>query len=47
MWDPEDEDFETDIGVAAEKVWRSWHWSAKVNASVGCILVHKDGDRYR
>ena len=47
MWDPEDIDFETDVGSKVEQVWRSFEWSAKVNAGVGCILVHKDGDRYR
>ena len=47
MWDPENDDFETTLGDKVQLVWKSWHWSAKVNASVGCVLVHKDGDRYR
>lgn len=47
MWDPENDDYETDLGDLVHRVWNSSPCSAKLNASLGCLLVHKDGDRYR
>ena len=35
------------IADAFLRVWHESRWKAKVNASVGCILVHKTTGRYR
>jgi hypothetical protein len=47
LWDPENDSYEVDVGRNVLKAWRSFNCKAKVNASVGCILVHKTNGRFR
>jgi hypothetical protein len=47
LWDPENSDYEVDIGEKLIKAWENSRWQMKINASVSCLLVHKETDRYR
>jgi hypothetical protein len=47
LWDPEDDNYEANVGNNVLKAWQSFSCKAKVNASVGCILVHKTNGRFR
>jgi hypothetical protein len=47
LWDPEDNDYEIDVGEVVTNAWTKSQWKMKINASVGCLLVHKESGRYR
>jgi hypothetical protein len=47
LWDPENDSFEADVEKKVLKAWQSFNYKAKMNASVGCILVHKTNGRFR
>ena len=47
MWDPEVETFEANASEALSSAWQSAGWQCRVNASVGCILMHKVNGRFR
>ena len=47
MWDPEVESFEANATEALSSEWQSAGWQCRINASVGCILMHKVSGRFR
>ena len=47
MWDPEVESFEANAAEALSSAWQSAGWQCRINASVGCILMHKVSGRFR
>ena len=47
MWDPEVETFKANASEALSSAWQSAGWQCRVNASVGCILMHKVNGRFR
>lgn len=47
LWDPEDDAFEARVGDALIEAWRDSRNQVKINASLGCLLVHKTTGEYR
>ena len=47
VWDPEDSEFSANPVNALASVWNSGKWRTKVNASVGCLLQHKETRQFR
>ena len=47
LWDAEVEDYNPDVVAALEAAFREVDWQCKVNAGIGCVLVHKTEERYR
>ena len=46
-WEPTEKDYDVDAAKILTAVWKSERWRIKVNASVGCILQHKETGQYR
>lgn len=47
LWDPEDETFEARVGEEQVNAWQNSRHQCKINASLGCLLVHKTTGEYR
>ena len=47
LWDPEVDSFDAGASEALTGAWKSAGWQCRINAAVGCILVHKETERYR
>ena len=47
VWDPELESIDANAAELLVEAWKATRWQCKINASIGCILHHRESGRYR
>ena len=47
VWDPELESYDGNAAELLTEAWKATRWQCKMNASIGCILHHRESGRYR
>ena len=47
VWDPELESYDGNAAELLADAWKATRWQCKMNASIGCILHHRESGRYR